>query len=55
MRVSVHEAGRYIMVHITFANIRTGDSIDLHYYSEGIFHRQGDVLVGMTAERLIRP
>jgi len=53
MRVSVHEAARYIMDHITFANIRTGDSIDLHYYSEGIFHRQGDVLVGMTAERLL--
>jgi len=53
MRVSVHEAARYIMDHITFANIRTGESIDLYYYSEGKYHRQGDVLVGMAAERLL--
>jgi len=53
MRVSVHEAARYIMDHITFANIRTGENVDLHYYDRGTYHRQGEVWIGMAAERLL--
>lgn len=53
MRVSVHEAARYIMERVAFANVRTGDNIELYFYDQGTYHRQGDVWVSMAAERLL--
>ncbi len=53
MQVRIHDAARYIMERITFANIRTGDNVELHYYDRGTYRKLAEQMIGLAAEQLL--
>ena len=53
MQVRIHEAASYIMERIAFANIRTGDNVELHYYDRGTYRKLAENMIGLAAEQLL--
>jgi P4 family phage/plasmid primase-like protien len=53
IQVRIHEAASYIMERIAFANIRTGDNVELHYYDRGTYRKLAEQMIGLAAEQLL--